>query len=341
MDISFFTEIEPYLGSYAEAIVSNVRIVVLSRHCKIIWVNQRFCELTKYTEDELVGQSIDNLNLVIADSNFFKSTYSIISTGARWSGELKCRKRDDTVFWVKATVLPAKKNTKKIESYLLLISDITPTKTALEEKDIALLKIKQGEARYRALVETQPDFISLCKADGTRIFVNESYCRFYGKTFHELIGTNIKDIPFKGMPRELILSTPLTPSQPEFSGIFQLENAEGQKLWISLRVKGIFDLNGVLEEFLTIGRDVTELKDAEMQKANYIRDLEHIAFMTSHNVRGPISTMLGLLELMRLNAIHTERWEEIVGSFRKCIVDLDTYTREMGAFIYTRQSDEQ
>lgn len=205
---------------------------------------------------------------------------------------------------------------------------------------MALIKIRQGEARYRALVENQPDFISLCKADGTRIFVNESYCRFFGKTFHELIGTNIKDFPFKGMPRDFVLSSALTTEQPEFSGIFQLENAEGQELWISLRLKGIFDADGVLEEFLTIGRDVTDLKDAELQKANYIRDLEHIAFMTSHNVRGPISTMLGLVELMRLNAIHTEQWGQVVDNFRKCIVDLDTYTREMGAFIYKRQSDE-
>jgi hypothetical protein len=62
--------------------------------------------------------------------------------------------------------------------------------------------------------------------------------------------------------------------------------------------------------------------------------------MTSHNVRGPIATMLGLVELLRMNAIHTEQWGEVVNSFKKCIIDLDGYTRQMGAFIYERQSDK-
>ena len=338
---SFLIEIAPYLGAYAEAIVSNIRLAVLSQQCKIVWVNERFCNLTKYGEKELIGRSIVELNLAFGDKNFFKAVFFIISSGAKWSGEIKCRAKDGTVFWVKTTILPIKNGSGTIESYLLFNTNITPTKKALEEKDFALKKIKQGEDRYRALVENQSDLISLCLANGTRIYVNDNYCNFFGKSFHELIGTNIKNLPLRGVLPEFTQNIfKLTPGQPEAFGIFHLENSRGEKHWVSLCIKGIFDSGGTLFEILTIGRDVTDLKNAELQKANYIRDLEHIAFMTSHNVRGPIASMLGLVELLRMNAIHTDQWGEIVDSFKKCIVDLDAYTREMGAFIYEKQSSE-
>src|SRR5437879_3206235 len=134
---SILTELAPYLGAYAEAIVSNIRLAILNRHCKIIWVNERFCNLTNYSEAELVGRPIASLNLVVADVEFFKSVYAIISTGTKWAGEVKCRTKDGTILWVKTTILPIKNNADKIESYLLFNSNITPTKNALEEKDLA------------------------------------------------------------------------------------------------------------------------------------------------------------------------------------------------------------
>src|SRR5579859_1630267 len=179
---SFVTEIAPYLGAYADAIVSNIRMAVMSQHCKIVWVNKRFCDLTKYTEEELIGQSVTALNLALGDTKFFRSVLFIISSGAKWSGEVKSRAKDGTIFWVKTTILPIKNTSGGIESYLLFNTNITPTKKALEEKDNAFKKIKQGEARHRALVENQSDLISLCRGDGIRTYVNDNYCKFFGKS---------------------------------------------------------------------------------------------------------------------------------------------------------------
>jgi signal transduction histidine kinase len=103
-------------------------------------------------------------------------------------------------------------------------------------------------------------------------------------------------------------------------------------------VKGIFDSSGNLYEILTIGRDVTNLKNAELEKSNYIKDLERIAHMTSHNVRGPIASMLGFIELLRMNAIESDQWNNVLHDLKKCIKDLDVYTQELGSFIYQRQS---
>ena len=330
-----------FLDAYVDAIVSNVRIAVLDKRCAIIWVNERFCDLTKYSHHELIGQPIYKLGLVCLDAKEFGNIFSVISTGREWSGEIKNQAKDGTYFWIKANILPIKNRNNETTSYLIFNSNITATKNALEEKNAALEDLRRSEARYRALVENQSDLISLCKADGTRRFVNSSFCRFIGKKAEELIGTSICDISIKGMPYGFMQrGLSLTTGEPEITGVFELENSVGKKFWISVCLKGIFDAEGKLYEILTIGRNVTDLKNAELRKSDYIADLERIAFMTSHNVRGPIATTLGLIELLKMNAIHTEQWGQVMDSFKKCIYDLDTYTRELSAFIYHRQSSK-
>jgi len=330
-----------FLDAYVEAIVSNIRIAVLDKDYTIVWVNERFCRLTQYNQHELVGKPIDKLKLICLDYKSFKVIFQTISKGEQWSGEIKSQAKDGSFFWTKTTILPIRNEEEEIESYLVFNSNITATKTALEEKDIAVENLVRSEARYRVLVDNQSDLISLCCLDGTRIFVNESYCQFMGKTYDELIGTKISDLPLKGVPSQMVAKIfLLTPQSPEESDVLELENANGEKVWFAFHVKGIFNSCGNLYEILTIGRDVTGLKNAELRKTNYIEALERIAFMTSHNVRGPIATMLGLTELLRMNAIHSDQWNEVLDHFKKCIVDLDTYTRELGVFIYQRQSSK-
>jgi PAS domain S-box-containing protein len=327
---------ESILSAYAEAVVSNVRMAVLDRQGKIIWVNERFSRLLQYSHDALVGQPITILNCV--EPAIFTEILSAISANTKWSGEVRTISNDGSVFWFKTTILPVAMPGQEAETFLVLNTNITPTKTAQEEKDEALINFSQSEARYRALVETQPDLISLCRADGTRIFVNDSYCRFFGKEAHELIGTNIRNFSFKGIPSGIVDEVlRLSSETSEISRIYEVETASGEKRWISFCVKGIFDTNGNLYELLTIGRNVSELKNAELRKGHYIDALERIAHMTSHKVRAPIASMLGLLELMRINAIHSDQWDMAMNNLRKCIVDMDNSTRELGSFIDQRQ----
>ena len=199
----------------------------------------------------------------------------------------------------------------------------------------------KSELRYRAVVENQSDIMSLCKADGTRLFVNESFCRFIGRTEQELVGSNVLDFPLKGLPERVYLDVfGLTAQNQQISGVYELEDSAGRKVWVSLLFKGIFDIDGNLYEILTIGRDVTELKTAELNKSKYIEELERISFMTSHKVRAPISQMQGFLELLRINAIHTHEWETILNHFKKSMETLDACTRELGAFVYLSQSSK-
>jgi len=325
---------------YTDAILANIRLAVLNSKCTITWVNDKFCRLIKYEQHELIGKPISETNLVCMDSDEFRAIHGVISSGHAWSGEIKSRTRLGALIWFKTNILPIINELGEVGSYLILSSNITATKAALEAKNEMMETLTRSEARYRALVENQPDLMSLCNAEGIRIFVNEKYCAFMGKTQRELVGTSIKDTPLRGLPLDVIsrVFEVTTIENPEVSGVYELENSTGEKVWMSLCVRGIFDNQGKLFEILTTGRDVTDLKWAEIRLSKYIEDLERIAFMASHKVRAPIATMLGLLELLRIGAIQEDQWRDVFSSFEKCVGDLDLYTKELGSFINQRQS---
>jgi PAS domain S-box-containing protein len=323
---------------YLDAVVSSIRVAVLDSECRIIWASDRFCSLLRHDKEELIGLSIDQLSLLRGGDRLRMDLSEILIRDSKWSGELKVKGRQDLIFWVQADILPILDEYQSVDAYIVNIANITAKKGAQEEMASAIERLKQSEARYRALVENQPDMISLCNVNGTRVYVNASFCQFVGKSYDEVVGTSVLEDNLLRLPRSILKRAfRLTPEMPEISVIYELENVENERFWISGRARGIFDSDGKLFEILTIGRDVTGLKEAELQKTSYIQDLERIAFMTSHNVRGPIASMLGLIELLRINGFESDQWG-MLDRFKKCVLDLDFYTREMGEFIYDRQT---
>lgn len=327
--------IETDLKDYVDAITSHIRLAILDTALTIVWVSHPLCQLLKYKKEELIGRPVSDVCVLPENS------LELLTQCSKWSGEVESRAKNGDVIWFKSNVLPIRNSSGDIASYLVINSNITTTKQALEEKQHALVRLQKSEARYRALIENQADPISLCDGNGNRLFVNSSYCRLFGKSFHELVGTSIQALPFPGIPDSLVQQVlHLCPEMPQINGVFPVRKGSRETLWVDLSIKGIFGTDGTLEEILTIGREVTKLKNAELQKTNYIHDLERIAFMTSHNVRAPIATMLGLIELLRMDAIDKDKWQAVLDAFKKCVNGLDTCTREMSDFIYQRQRTE-
>ena len=124
--------------AYTDAIISNIRMAVLDRRCIVTWVNDKFCELTKYDEHELVGKPISDLNLVCLDPEDFKAIHVVISSGRVWSCEIKCMTKDKSLVWVKVNILPIQNEGAGIGSYLVSVTNITATKHAFEKEKIAL-----------------------------------------------------------------------------------------------------------------------------------------------------------------------------------------------------------
>lgn len=124
--------------------------------------------------------------------------------------------------------------------------------------------LQQSESRYRALIESQIDLISRYKPDMTLTFVNDAYCKFYGRTREQLVGQScLPMIAEEFHPTVLEEARRMTLDPTPQSGEYLNFAADGSEHWIHWVIQGIRDSDGIVSEIQAVGRDITALKKAE------------------------------------------------------------------------------
>ncbi|NNK97402.1 MAG: PAS domain S-box protein, partial [Desulfobacterales bacterium] len=121
------------LSDFKDAIDEHSIVSMTDLEGTIIFANDKFCEISGYSKEELIGQNHRLLNSGNQDDNYWRNMFQTVSNGRTWHDEVRNIAKDGSFYWVKTTIMPSFDDTGAIKNYISIRTDITENKQ-LNEK---------------------------------------------------------------------------------------------------------------------------------------------------------------------------------------------------------------
>ena len=219
-------------------------------------VNETFLKSSGYTREEVIGHTSLELNDWMNPQERIRLRTLLKEQGRIQNFETQLRQKSGNIL---DTLISAELVELFGQSCILSVGiDITERKQAEEA-------LRQSENRYRTVVENQSEFIVRWKSNGVRTFVNEAYCRYYGLSAEEAVSTDFLSLIHADdrLAVQEKISRLLSGKINVETDIHRVIKPDGNIGWQEWTDQAIHDKFAQIIEFQSVGRDITERKQAE------------------------------------------------------------------------------
>lgn len=240
----------------------------------ITFVNDKFCEVSGYSAQELIGKSHNIIRHPDMPNETFKNMWETIQKKQPWMGKVKNKKKNGETYYVESVINNITDSDENIIEYICVRTDVTDIEIIKEEltKNLNISNENFTEAYrtsllYQSAIE-QSNILSRSDTDGKFTYVNQQYCEISGYTRDELIGKTHSIFRDSDNAEKIYKDLWKTISRGKtWKG--QLENRakDGSVYYVNSTIVPIMNKHDDIFEYLSINHDVTNI-------VNFHKELE-------------------------------------------------------------------
>ena len=262
LDLSHYERQREHLALDQHAIVS-----IADARGNIRYVNDKFCEISGYSRDELLGVNHRIVKSSQHPPEFYRQMWDTIVRGQIWQGEICNRRKDGRFYWVKSTITPFLDSAGKPYQYVSIRTDISDLKASMLQLHLL------GSA-----IEASDNAISIADAslpDRPLIYVNSGFERITGYRREDVLGSNCRFLSHNDSdPAEMEKLRIALDAGERVEVMLRNYRKDGTLFWNELVITPLFDDERRLTHFIGISKDVTArvLAGEALQKSeNHLR----------------------------------------------------------------------
>ena len=229
----------------------------------ITYVNDKFCEISQYDRDELIGCTHRIVNSGYHPKSFWVDMWRTVVKGKPWHAEVCNRAKDGSRYWVDTTIVPYKDHDGRITRFVAVRTDVTARKT-LEEK------LRQSQERFEIAVRGSNDGIWDWDITTGEVYYSSRFKELleyaddefpnHLDSFRDHLHADDSDATWRAVQQHLDTDEP-------YDVTYRLRTKSGQWRWFRAKGIAVRDSNGAAYRMAGSISDITEIKNIEAQLA--------------------------------------------------------------------------